>query len=163
MYDGRVYEALDTWRGHGDLNWRPTLAHSLWRLTDEEVPVACQPIVYADEWDANTFYTAGDYVTFNGQVFRALLTHQGFGDPNWNPKLAPSLWELTNIDISRVRPTSEAPTPNVPEWDPFGLYFPGDRVHFNGRIYEALVIIQGHGDTNWNPAVLQALWRWVSE
>jgi len=162
-YDGRVWRALNTWRGHGDLNWRPTLAHSLWIVTNYEIPTVCSIFIYADEWNANEFYTAGDYVIFNGNVFRALLTHQGFGDVNWNPEAAPSLWELTNIAPSSTRPRNEASAPTVPAWDSFGLYFPGDRVYFNGRIYEAITTIQGHGDTNWNPAVLQALWRWISE
>jgi len=163
IYDGRIFKARNTWRGHGDLNWRPTLTPNLWLPTSHELHVSCQPIIFADEWDAHTFYTARDYVTFNGRVYRALLTHQGFGDLNWNPALAPSLWELTDIDISRVLPLSERPAPVVPDWDPFGIYSPGDRVYFNGRIFEALVPIHGHGDTNWNPAVLQALWRWISD
>ena len=46
------------------------------------------------DWDANGYYTIGDLVTHNGQVWECLQTHQCYGDPNWAPGVAPSLWAL---------------------------------------------------------------------
>ena len=43
-------------------------------------------------WDPFAFYNAGDIVLYNGSPYRALITFQGFGDPNWNPISAPSIW-----------------------------------------------------------------------
>ena len=46
------------------------------------------------DWDPNGYYTLGDLVTHSGAVWECLQTHQCFGDPNWAPGVAPSLWAL---------------------------------------------------------------------
>ena len=51
-----------------------------------------QPPGGATTWDAFASYNAGDIVTHNGRQYQALVTFQGFGDPNWAPGIAHSLW-----------------------------------------------------------------------
>ena len=164
IYQGVIYVALVDWRGQGDLDWRPLLARSVWAPTNHYLHASCAPIVFADPWDSFAFYTTGDFVTFNGRVYRSLHTLQGIGVPDWNPTAVPSMWETTNISITSVRPISERPIPgHIPDWDATRLYFPGDRAFFDGRVYEAIVAVQGRGDLQWNPAMHQSIWRWISD
>ncbi|MCL1997623.1 MAG: lytic polysaccharide monooxygenase [Turicibacter sp.] len=41
-----------------------------------------------------TVYTIGELITHNGNTYRVLQTFTFWGDPNWFPGIAPSLWQL---------------------------------------------------------------------
>lgn len=43
-------------------------------------------------WDAYGSYVQGQIVSHNGSLWECLQTHQCYGDPNWAPGIAPSLW-----------------------------------------------------------------------
>ena len=161
IYDGLVWRANQFFSGDGSLNWRPINTVSLWELADLEIPVGCETIIFADEWDPNNArYIGGDYVIFNGYVYRAYRFHESMA--HHTPDLVGSLWRRTSIDPDTVRPRSETPLPGgVPLWETNVTYHVGDRVIFNYRLWEAL------GTTNaadmWhspgNPTLNH--WRWI--
>ena len=69
-----------------------------------------------------------------------------------------SILETSNLGVPQL------PTQNqYPEWDSRAYYTVGDRVIYNGQIWEALVSFQGHGDMNWAPAIDSTLWRLIGD
>ncbi|WP_182380099.1 lytic polysaccharide monooxygenase [Nocardioides sp. WS12] len=62
-----------------------------WNVTDSDVlhvitPGAATPAT----WNPRGTYAKGDLVTYQGQIYQAVQSHTGNGDPNWIN--APSLW-----------------------------------------------------------------------
>ena len=88
-------------------------------------------------WDSTKTYEAQDRVYYNGQLYRCLSPHSA--QETWTPEDAHSLW--TKVLTS---PTE------ILEWqqpDSTNPYNKGDRVYFNGEIYESEL------DGNvWSPA-----------
>jgi chitin-binding protein len=109
-------------------------------------------------WNASASYAAGDVVTYGGATYRAVQSHTGVGDPNWIT--APSLWQIVDEAVA-PEPTPE-PTPEPSEvgaWSATGAYAVGDRVVFNGSVYEAVQSHTGVGDPNWIYA--PSLWKQI--
>ena len=85
-------------------------------------------------------YAAGDRIQYNGKLYKCLQAHTAQAD--WNPVDAPSLWAevLAGQDDTAIG-----------EWvqpDSTNPYMRGDRVNYNGKIYESEV------DNNvWAPGV----------
>ena len=85
-------------------------------------------------------YAAGDRIQYNGKLYKCLQAHTAQAD--WNPVDAPSLWAevLAGQDGTAIG-----------EWvqpDSTNPYMRGDRVSYNGKIYESEV------DNNvWAPGV----------
>ena len=85
-------------------------------------------------------YAAGDRIQYNGKLYKCLQAHTAQAD--WNPIDAPSLWAevLAGQDGTAIG-----------EWvqpDSTNPYMRGDRVSYNGKIYESEV------DNNvWAPGV----------
>ena len=46
----------------------------------------------AREWNPHDFFNAGDIVSYQGRLYRALVTFNGHGVQDWNPVSAPTLW-----------------------------------------------------------------------
>lgn len=100
-------------------------------------------------WEAGRFYSAGERLRYHGELYRVLQDHTAQAD--WTPDAAPSLWAKVLI-----------PDPTqIPEWeqpDSTNPYAKGDKVRFDGKIYESLI------DNNvWSPAAYPAGWREVVE
>jgi chitin-binding protein len=57
--------------------------------------------------------------------------------------------------------TEQGDAPQHPVWDSFAAYTVGDRVTYDGLVYEAVQSYQGHGDPGWIHAL--SLWRVVTE
>lgn len=55
--------------------------------------------------------------------------------------------------------TEEKSEEGLSTWDAYGAYKKGDRVLYEGKVYEAIQDYQGHGDTSWITA--PALWKLV--
>jgi chitodextrinase len=112
-------------------------------------------------WDPRGSYAAGDTVTYGGQIYRAVQSHTGIGDPNWIT--APSLWVAVDdapAPAPEPQPTPEPePAPVAGAWNPTGAYSAGDRVTFDGASYEAVQSHTGNGDPNWIYA--PSLWQRV--
>ena len=96
-------------------------------------------------WNGNSKeYKVGDRVTYNDVLYKVLQVHTS--QSTWNPVDAPSLFAkvLTSEDevLDWEQPDSTNP------------YMKGDKVKFNGKIYESLI------DNNvWSPAGYPAGWK----
>lgn len=101
-------------------------------------------------WDGSgKAYKTGDRVQYSGVLYKVLQNHTS--QSTWTPVDAPSLFAkvLTSTDG----------TPQ--EWqqpDSTNGYKTGDRVIYNGKVYESLI------DNNvWSPADYPAGWREINE
>lgn len=92
-------------------------------------------------WDPNAVYLNGDRVTYNGFVYEAQWWTQN-DIPGEN-----SVWKLIG-PADGTPPGSDPPgDSDYPEWSASKVYLGGDRVTYNGQVYEALWWTQGE-----NPA-----------
>ena len=97
-------------------------------------------------WDGNSaVYAANTRVQYNGVAYKCLQAHLSQAD--WTPEAAPSLWALILIPDPEV----------IPDWvqpDSTNAYMTGDKVRFEGKVYESLI------DNNvWSPAAYPAGWK----
>lgn len=104
-----------------------------------------------DQWSGDGVdYIIGKTVMYGGVIYKCLQAHTSQSD--WNPEDAASLWAevLTATDDSG----------DIPEWvqpDSTNPYMMGDKVIFEGKVYESLI------DNNvWSPAAYPAGWREVT-
>ena len=111
-------------------------------FTDEEaleIPFAFP------KWAPDTSYTTGERVRYGDDLYKVLIAHTSQAD--WRPEDAPSLYAKVLI------PDPE----DIPDWvqpESTNPYMMGDKVRFEGRIYESLI------DNNiWSPAAYPAGWQ----
>ena len=89
-------------------------------------------------------YVKDQRVNYDGILYKCLQPHTS--QANWNPKDAPSLWAKVLIPDENVIPEWEQPDSTNP-------YMKGDKVSFNGSIYESAI------DNNiWSPSAYPAGW-----
>lgn len=108
---------------------------------------ALRMVGFYPAWEADTDYAAGFKVQYGGTLYKCLQAHTS--QPDWTPDAAPSLWAKVLI-----------PDPDViPEWeqpDSTNGYSKGDKVKYNGAVYESLI------DNNvWSPDAYPAGWQVV--
>ena len=100
-------------------------------------------------WKTDTAYDVGYKVRHDGILYACLQAHTS--QAGWEPGVAPSLWAKVLIPDPDVIPDWEQP-------DSTNAYMKGDKVRFDGKVYECLI------DNNvWSPAVYPAGWREVVE
>jgi len=116
---------------------------------DEIAPEALEKIkeVYP-VWMSGQEYAVGEVVRHEGVVYQVIQAHTSQAD--WTPDIVPALFK-------RISPAPEI----IPEWvQPAGghdAYNTGDRVIYEGRVYESLI------DANvWSPTAYPAGWKLVS-
>ena len=120
-----------------------------------------------EAWDMTE--TVSDYITWSviitpstytmlepikaGSMFMATAKNRTNGDPNretWTPDVASSVYAKVLID-----PTGET----IPDWeqpDSTNAYMTGDKVRFEGVVYESTI------DNNiWSPTAYPAGWKIV--
>lgn len=98
-------------------------------------------------WTPGTSYTLGERIRHNGILWRCLQRHTS--QDGWEPGVAPSMWAKVLIPDPEVIPDWEQP-------DSTNAYMKGDRVRFEGKIFESLI------DNNvWSPAAYPAGWTEV--
>lgn len=101
-------------------------------------------------WSANSVkYKTGDRVSYENVLYKVLQDHTS--QESWKPDVSPSLFSkvLTSAD--------NTPKPWV-QPDSTNAYKKGDRVTYNGKIYESLI------DNNvWSPDGYPAGWKEVEE
>ena len=124
---------------------RPYIEKAALSLSDED---ALEAIDLFPKWDPNhTQYLIDDKVKYNSILYRCLQSH--IPQESWDPVSAPSLWAKVLI-----------PDPNVvPEWeqpDSTNPYQIGDRVMFEGQVYESVI-----SNNIWSPAQYPAGWKLV--
>ena len=100
-------------------------------------------------WKTGTAYDVGYKVRHGGILYACLQAHTS--QAGWEPGVAPSLWAKVLIPDPDVIPDWEQP-------DSTNAYMKGDKVRFDGKVYESLI------DNNvWSPAVYPAGWQEVVE
>ena len=98
-------------------------------------------------WADDVSYVAGDRVRYDGVLYKCLQDHTAQVD--WTPTAAPSLWAKVLIPDSDTIPEWEQP-------DSTNGYSKGDKVKYNGAVYESLI------DNNvWSPDAYPAGWQVV--
>jgi hypothetical protein len=98
-------------------------------------------------WAVGTAYSIGALVAYQDGLYQCLQAHTSQAD--WAPDIVPALW------------LSKTPVGVIPDWvQPTGAqdaYQTGDRVLYNGQVYESLI------DANvWSPTDYPAGWQIIS-
>lgn len=123
---------------------RPFIEKAALSLDDED---ALEAVQLFPRWDDSAEYKVGDKVRLQNILYRCLQNH--IAQPTWSPISAPSLWAKVLI-----------PDPNViPDWeqpDSTNAYQIGDKVRFNGKIYESTI-----ANNIWSPSDYPAGWKEV--
>ena len=112
---------------------------------------ALQVPMLFDEFDGNgVAYEVGKRILYNGVLYKVLQAHTS--QAGWTPVAAPSLFaKVINETIDGSIPEFEQPDSTNP-------YMKGDRVMFNGKIYESLI------DNNvYSPEAYPAGWKEVTK
>ena len=116
------------------------------QVTDDVVALDIQE--FYDVWASGVSYEVGKYVRHNDILYKVLQQHTS--QDNWTPDVAHSLYAKVLID-----PSGD----DIPEWvqpDSTNAYMKGDKVRFEGSVYESLI------DNNiWSPAAYPAGWQKV--
>lgn len=102
------------------------------------------------QWSSNGVnYITGNRLRFNGVLYKVLQSHTS--QETWTPEAAPSLFAKVLVVDSTT----------IPEWEqPMSTngYSVGDRVKFEGNIYESVI-----NNNVWSPAAYPAGWKLVGE
>lgn len=114
---------------------------------DDEVALANANLLPA--WEPGVEYATGKKLVYDGVVYKVLQNHTSQAD--WTPDVAVSLYARVLIPDEDVIPDWEQP-------DSTNAYMTGDKVRYNGVIYESTI------DNNiWSPEAYPAGWRVVEE
>ena len=115
-------------------------------VTDDAVALTIQE--FYDIWNVGVTYEVGRYLQYKGVLYKVLQPHTS--QETWTPDVASSVYAKVLID-----PTGET----IPEWeqpDSTNAYMTGDKVRFEGVVYESTI------DNNiWSPTAYPAGWKIV--
>ena len=93
-------------------------------------------------------YSVGDVASYDGVLYRVVQAHRSQAD--WTPDKVPALW----TPVRKV--AGAAPDEWVQPVGASDAYRKGDRVLFQGKVYESLI------DANvWSPTAYPAGWKKV--
>ena len=125
---------------------RPLIEKAAESLDDTD---ALEAVNLYPEWSGDSIpYVLGYRVRFNGLLYKVLQAHTS--QPGWTPIAAPSLFAKVLIPDPTVIPEWEQPDSTNP-------YMKGDKVTYNGQIWESTI------DNNvWVPGTGN-LWKLVEE
>lgn len=124
---------------------RPYIEKAATSLSDED---ALEATNLFPNWHPNQPYKKDERVRDEGILYKCLQPHTS--QDTWAPSVAPSLWAKVLIPDPDVIPEWEQPDSTNP-------YMIGDRVMFNGLVYESVI------DNNiWSPAAYPAGWKQVN-
>lgn len=116
-------------------------------LTDEQ---ALQVPLVFNEFEIGVLYKVGTRILYNDVLYKVLIEHTS--QETWTPDVAPSLF---------AKVLNETPDGSIPEWeqpDSTNGYMKGDKVMFEGKIYESLI------DNNvWSPLGNPTSWLCLDE
>ena len=115
-------------------------------ITDDAVALTIQE--FYDIWEVGVAYEVGRYLQYKSVLYKVLQPHTR--QETWTPDVTASLYAKVLID-----PTGET----IPEWeqpDNTNAYMTGDKVRFEGAVYESVI------DNNiWAPTAYPAGWKIV--
>lgn len=122
---------------------RPYIEKAALSLSDED---ALEAVNLFPSWNGNAVaYKKDDRVTYEGLLYKCLQAHTS--QAGWTPTAAASLWAKVLIPDENEIPEWEQPDSTNP-------YMKGDKVMFNGVIYESTI------DNNiWAPDVYPGGWK----
>lgn len=107
------------------------------------------PEVFPVWSSASVEYTKGQRVLYNNVLYKVLTNHTS--QESWTPENAPSLFVKVIGSISGEIPEWQQPSAE-------NAYMKGERVKFEGKIYESLI------DNNvWSPTAYPAGWKELTE
>ena len=116
------------------------------QVVDDAVALTIQE--FYDIWNVGVTYEVGRYLQYKGVLYKVLQPHTS--QETWTPDVASSVYAKVLID-----PTGET----IPEWeqpDSTNAYMTGDKVRFEGVVYESTM------DNNiWSPTAYPAGWKIV--
>ncbi len=164
--DPQLYLVLQAHKSQSD--WLPDATASLYKkmgISESGYPIWTQPLCAVDA------YNIGDIVSYNGKLYKSIINANV-----WAPNVYPAGWEEYTESTSggdsgetgggggTTEPT-EPDTPStetIPDFvQPTGAhdaYKKGDKVKFEGKIYESLI------DANaYSPSAYPAGWKEVTE
>lgn len=98
-------------------------------------------------WKAEVEYKVGQRVLHNEVLYKVLQDHTS--QETWTPVDAPSLFTQVLIPDENV----------IPEWvqpDSTNPYMTGDKVMFNGKVYESVI-----DNNTWSPETYPQGWKEV--
>lgn len=124
---------------------RPYIEKAVMSLSEED---ALEAVQLFPNWRPDAAYLTDDKVQYEGILYKCLQSHAA--QEAWTPVTAPSLWAKVLIPDSNVIPEWEQPDSTNP-------YMRGDRVMFEGEVYESAI------DNNiWSPSAYPAGWTKVN-
>lgn len=133
--------------------WTPDAAPSLFAILLNPDP----NIVY--DWiqpDSTNGYATGARVRHNGDIWTSTADNNV-----WEPGAVGAPW-ISDTEASQVEPEPEPENPSteIPEWvqpDSTNPYNTGDRVMFEGNVYESTI-----NNNIWSPSTYPAGWQLIS-
>ena len=124
---------------------RPYIEKAAMSLSDED---ALEAVDLFPKWDPNHgSYLKDEKVKFEGILYKCLQAHSS--QIGWTPTAAPSLWAKVLIPDENVIPEWEQPDSTNP-------YMAGDRVMFEGHIYESAI-----NNNIWSPSAYPGGWTLI--
>lgn len=162
--DPQLYLVLQAHKSQSD--WLPDATASLYKkmgISESGYPIWTQPLCAVDA------YNLGDIVSYNGKLYKSIINANV-----WAPDAYPAGWEEytestsggdsgeTGGGDSGTTEPETPPTEAIPDFvQPTGAhdaYKKGDKVKFEGKIYESLI------DANtYSPSAYPAGWKEVTE
>ena len=125
---------------------RPYIEKAALSLSDED---ALEAKELYPQWSGNGIgYKVEDKVRYDGILYKVLLAHTS--QEGWTPPSAPSLFAKVLIPDENAIPEWEQP-------DSTNAYQIGDKVMFDGKVYESLI-----NNNVWSPAAYPAGWQEVN-
>ena len=106
---------------------RPYIEKAALSLSDVD---ALEAIDLFGSWQADKAYVVDDKVKYEGNLYKCLQAHTS--QASWTPTAAASLWAKVLIPDENVIPEWEQP-------DSTNAYMIGDKVMFEGHIYESAI------------------------
>lgn len=106
---------------------RPYIEKAAISLSDED---ALEAINLFPSWTSGQAYAVGDRVLYQEILYKCLQAHTS--QDEWTPIAAASLWAKVLIPDENVIPEWEQPDSTNP-------YSKGDRVIYNGVVYESTI------------------------
>lgn len=126
---------------------RPYIEKAAMFLDDAD---AIEAVNLFPTWNADAIeYLKDTKVNFEGTLYKCLQTH--VPQAAWTPTAAPSLWAKVLIPDQNVIPEWEQPDSTNP-------YQVGDRVRYNGKIYENLI-----PNNVWAPDIYPSAWKEIQQ
>ena len=160
--DPQLYLVLQAHKSQSD--WLPDATASLYKkmgISESGYPIWTQPLGAVDA------YNIGDIVSYNGKLYKSIINANV-----WAPDVYPAGWEEYTESTSGgdsgetggggTTEPETPPTETIPDFvQPTGAhdaYKKGDKVKFEGKIYESLI------DNNaYSPSAYPAGWKEITE